>query len=42
MSLSQTIYLDVLASVIVAIAAAVIPTCRAVNIRIAEGLRKIT
>ena len=39
---TQTVYLDVLASVIVAIAAAIIPTCRSVNIRIAEGLRKIT
>jgi len=39
---TQTIYLDVLASVIVALAAAIIPTCRAVNIGIAEGLRKIT
>jgi putative ABC transport system permease protein len=39
---TKTIYLDVLASVIVAVSAAIIPTCRAVNIRIAEGLRKIT
>jgi putative ABC transport system permease protein len=39
---TQTIYLDILASVIVAISAAIIPTCRSVNIRIAEGLRKIT
>lgn len=38
----QTIYLDILASVMVALTAAIIPTCRAVNIRIAEGLRKIT
>src|SRR5574340_837980 len=38
----QTIYLDVLASFIVAVSAAIIPTCRAANIRIAEGLRKIT
>lgn len=39
---TQTIYLDIIASVIVAISAAIIPTCRSVNIRIAEGLRKIT
>jgi putative ABC transport system permease protein len=39
---AQTVYLDILASVIVAIAAAIIPTFRSVNIRIAEGLRKIT
>jgi len=38
----QTIYLDIVAAVIVAVVAAVIPTCRSVNIRIAEGLRKIT
>jgi putative ABC transport system permease protein len=38
----ETIYLDIIAAVIVAVIAAVIPTCRSVNIRIAEGLRKIT
>ena len=38
----QTIYLDIAAAIIVAVVAAVIPTCRSVNIRIAEGLRKIT
>lgn len=38
----KTIYLDILASVIVAVTAAIIPTFRSVNIRIAEGLRKIT
>jgi len=38
----QTIYLDVVAAVVVAVVAAVIPTFRSVNIRIAEGLRKIT
>ena len=38
----QTIYLDIVAAVIVAVFAAIIPTCRSVNIRIAEGLRKIT
>ena len=37
-----TIYLDIVAAVIVAVVAAIIPTCRSVNIRIAEGLRKIT
>jgi hypothetical protein len=36
------LYLDLLASVIVAVAAAVIPTCRSINIGIADGLRKIT
>jgi putative ABC transport system permease protein len=39
---AQTVYLDILASLIVAIAAAIIPTLRSVNIGIAEGLRKIT
>ncbi len=39
---AQTIYLDIAAAVIVAISAAIIPTCRSVNIRIADGLRKIT
>ncbi len=38
----QTIYLDIVAAFIVAVVAAIIPTCRSVNIRIAEGLRKIT
>lgn len=37
----QTIYLDILASVIVAISAAVIPALRITHIRVAEGLRKI-
>jgi putative ABC transport system permease protein len=37
----QTIYLDFLAALIVAVIAGIIPTWRAVNIRIAEGLRKI-
>ncbi len=37
----KTIYLDIIASIIVGIAAAIIPTCRAVNIRIADGLRRI-
>jgi len=39
---TETLYLDLLASVIVAVSAAVIPTCRSVNIGIADGLRKIT
>ncbi|MCX5855843.1 MAG: FtsX-like permease family protein [Deltaproteobacteria bacterium] len=38
---AQTVYLDVLAAVIVALAAAVIPTRRAIRIRIAEGLRRV-
>ena len=38
----ETIYLDIAAAVIVAVAAAIIPTCRSINIRIADGLRKIT
>jgi len=38
----ETIYLDVAAAVIVAVTAAIIPTCRSINIRIADGLRKIT
>ena len=37
----ETIYLDFAAALIVAFIAAIIPTWRAVNIRIAEGLRKI-
>ncbi len=39
---AKTIYLGILASVIVAVVAAIIPAWRSVNIRIAEGLRKIT
>lgn len=39
---SKTIYLDIAAAIIVAVTAAIIPTCRSVNIPIAEGLRKIT
>ncbi len=39
---AQTIYLDVLVSVIVAAAAAIIPAWRSIRIRVAEGLRKIT
>ena len=38
----QTIYLDIAAAIVVAIVAGIIPTFRSVNIRIAEGLRKIT
>jgi putative ABC transport system permease protein len=37
----ETIYIDMLASFLVATTAAVIPTVRIVHIRIAEGLRKI-
>lgn len=37
----ETIYIDMLASLLVATTAAVIPTVRIVHIRIAEGLRKI-
>jgi putative ABC transport system permease protein len=37
----RTIYLDILASVVVATAAAVIPALRIIHIRVAEGLRKI-
>jgi putative ABC transport system permease protein len=38
---AQTVYLDLLAAVVVAVVAAVIPTRRAIHIRIAEGLRRI-
>jgi putative ABC transport system permease protein len=38
---TETIYLDIAAALIVASVAAIIPTWRALNIRIAEGLRKI-
>jgi len=38
---AKTIYLDVGASVLVGLAAAVFPALRAVNIRIADGLRRI-
>jgi putative ABC transport system permease protein len=38
---SETIYLDIIASIIVGLVAAVFPTWRAVNIRIADGLRRI-
>jgi putative ABC transport system permease protein len=37
----ETIYLDIVASVLVGLCAAVIPTWRAVRIRIADGLRRI-
>jgi putative ABC transport system permease protein len=37
----QTLYLDFAAALVVAIAAAIIPTRRAIRIRIAEGLRRI-
>jgi putative ABC transport system permease protein len=38
---SETIYLDLSAAVVVAFAAALIPTRRAIRIRIAEGLRRV-
>jgi putative ABC transport system permease protein len=38
---TETVYLDIAASVIVGTAAAIIPAWRAINIRIAEGLRSI-
>jgi putative ABC transport system permease protein len=38
---TETIYLDIAASVLVGIIAAIFPTWRAVNIRIADGLRRI-
>jgi len=37
----RTIYLDILASIIVATSAAIIPALRVTHIRVAEGLRKI-
>jgi len=37
----ETIYMDIGASILVGLCAAVIPTWRAVNIRIADGLRRI-
>jgi putative ABC transport system permease protein len=37
----ETIYMDVAASILVGLSAAVIPTWRAVRIRIADGLRRI-
>ncbi|MBI4697625.1 MAG: ABC transporter permease [Nitrospirae bacterium] len=38
---TETLYLDIAASVFVGTASAVIPTWRAINIRIADGLRRI-
>jgi putative ABC transport system permease protein len=38
---AKTIYLEIVSSVIVGITAAIIPSYRAVNIRIADGLRRI-
>jgi len=38
---SETLYLDFAAALVVAVSAAVIPTRRAIGIRIAEGLRRI-
>lgn len=37
----ETIYMDIVTSLVVAFIAALLPTWRAVNIRIAEGLRRI-
>lgn len=38
---TETIYMDIAASIVVGLVAAVIPTLRSVNIRIADGLRRI-
>jgi len=38
---SETLYLDFAAALVVAVSAAVLPTRRAIGIRIAEGLRRI-
>lgn len=38
---TQTILLDIASAAVVGVASAVIPTCRAVSIRIADGLRRI-
>jgi len=37
----QTVYLDIAAGILVGLVAALFPTWRAVNIRIADGLRRI-
>lgn len=37
----KTIYMDIAASVVVGVVAGIVPACRAVNIRIADGLRRI-
>jgi putative ABC transport system permease protein len=37
----ETLYLDILASIVVGLLAAVIPVWRAMRIRIADGLRRI-
>lgn len=37
----QTVYLDIAAALVVGLVAAVVPTCRSVRIRIADGLRRI-
>ncbi|OGW30463.1 MAG: ABC transporter ATP-binding protein [Nitrospirae bacterium GWC2_42_7] len=37
----KTIYMDIISAVIVGIAASIIPTYRSINVRIADGLRKI-
>lgn len=38
---NDTIYFDIAASLLVAVVSAIVPTLRAVNIRIADGLRRI-
>lgn len=38
---TETIYLDIVASIFVGLVAAIFPTWRAINIRIADGLRRI-
>ncbi len=37
----ETIYLDIIAALIVAFVAAIFPTWRSIKIRIADGLRRI-
>ena len=37
----ETIYMDIASFIIVGVVAAIVPTVRTVNIRIADGLRKI-
>jgi putative ABC transport system permease protein len=37
----ETIYMDIGASILVGLCAAIIPTWRAIRIRIADGLRRI-
>jgi putative ABC transport system permease protein len=37
----KTIYMDIAASILVGIVAAIFPTWRAIKIRIADGLRRV-